>query len=346
MTEPHDHDEIVTASEGLDRRSPLIFISHDSEDALIAEAFSKLLSSVSAGMLKSFRSSDKKGSQGFEYGVEWYPELMKTLDSATDVVCLLTQNGINRPWLLYEAGVAKGKLDIPVHGLALGVPLQKASVGPFAQFQNCGDDVEAVTKLAMQLVRRLPGAEPDFDTIRSQVEVFKASAEECLKNQPLSEVDSNSGALSDSSSAMLFEEVKIMFQELPARIKHDVIREQNLRRHGPRRVHPGMVEEIVDHVTRGEARPSLLAIIASSYVRDDLPWIYEIATQAYRAHLSGDFDLENRAMTEFMRAWEISVIAQVGPPISSQLRDLLSELHGMMNHHMRMTTDEDQFRTP
>ena len=44
--------------------SPFVFISHDTRDAEIAEAFSKLLKSVSAGMLKSFRSSDNKGTQG------------------------------------------------------------------------------------------------------------------------------------------------------------------------------------------------------------------------------------------------------------------------------------------
>ncbi len=78
---------------------PLIFISHDNRDADLAEAFSKLLSSVSAGVLKSFRSSDRKGSQGIEYGVEWYPELMSKLESASDIVCLLTQRSLDRPWI-------------------------------------------------------------------------------------------------------------------------------------------------------------------------------------------------------------------------------------------------------
>ena len=41
--------------------NPLVFISHDSRDAELAEAFGKLLKSVSAGMIKTFRSSDKKG---------------------------------------------------------------------------------------------------------------------------------------------------------------------------------------------------------------------------------------------------------------------------------------------
>ena len=42
----------------------LVFISHDSRDDELAEAFSKLLSSVSAGVLKSFRFSDRRGHKG------------------------------------------------------------------------------------------------------------------------------------------------------------------------------------------------------------------------------------------------------------------------------------------
>ena len=80
-------------NEGLDPQNPsnapLIFISHDSRDAELAEAFSDLLRSVSAGMLKSFRSSDKKGTEGIEFGDEWYKRLMEKLTSASDVVCLL-----------------------------------------------------------------------------------------------------------------------------------------------------------------------------------------------------------------------------------------------------------------
>lgn len=120
--------------------NPLVFISHDTRDAELAEAFSALLKSVSAGVLKSFRSSDKKGNQGIEYGIEWYPEIIKNIQCASDVVCLLTKRSIDRPWLLFEAGMAKGKLDTPILGVALGVELKDVSSGPFAQFQNCADD--------------------------------------------------------------------------------------------------------------------------------------------------------------------------------------------------------------
>ena len=59
---PPEIDALSTSTNG-----PLIFISHDSRDADLAEAFSKLLRSVSAGMLKSFRSSDKKGTEVVDY---------------------------------------------------------------------------------------------------------------------------------------------------------------------------------------------------------------------------------------------------------------------------------------
>lgn len=92
---------------------PLVFISHDTRDAELAEAFGKLLKSVSAGMIKTFRSSDKKGNDGIDFGDDWYKRLMSMLQSTSDVVCLFTERSIDRPWILFEAGVAKGKVSTP-----------------------------------------------------------------------------------------------------------------------------------------------------------------------------------------------------------------------------------------
>src|SRR5882724_2442909 len=100
---------------------PLIFVSHDHRDASLAEAFTNLLTDASGGFLKSFRSSDRKGGAGIEFGAEWYSEIMSKINDATDVVALLTPNSLDRPWILYEAGVAKGKLDKPVFGVVMGI---------------------------------------------------------------------------------------------------------------------------------------------------------------------------------------------------------------------------------
>ena len=281
---------------------PLVFISHDTRDAELAEAFSKLLSSVSAGVLKSFRSSDKIGNQGIAYGVEWFPEIMKKLADASDVVALLTQNSINRPWILYEAGVAKGKLDTPLLGIAVGIPLSKANNGPFAQFQNSSDDVQSLTKLVVQLVNRIPNSEPDASVIKMQVEMFKKQTEEILKKQPV--VESTEGELvEDSSVAKLFEEVKIMFQDLPRRIERNIDPKYRKRR---LRIHPGLVGEIIYRADKSsEIHLGFLMMV--SLVKDDFPWIYEIGKETYEILKSSKVtSAKEKALVDFQRAIKLT----------------------------------------
>src|SRR5262249_31510546 len=146
---------------------PLVFISHDSRDAKLAEAFSNLLTDASGGNLKSFRSSDKKGNKGIEYGSEWDSGVMEALKQSTDVVALLTKHSLDRPWILFEAGVAKGRNESVAFGVTLGIPLTTATIsGPFGQFQNCADDEDGLTGLVMQLIRRIPDATPREEAIR------------------------------------------------------------------------------------------------------------------------------------------------------------------------------------
>ena len=92
-----------------------------------------------------------------------------------------TERSLDRPWILFEAGVAKGKLGTPVVGVALGVPLSRIAAGPFYQFQNMDDSEGDLTKLVNQLARRVPGLELDADVVRLQVAAFKSTEAEILK---------------------------------------------------------------------------------------------------------------------------------------------------------------------
>lgn len=283
----------------------LVFISHDSRDADLAEAFANLLSDVSAGTLKSFRSSDKKGSSGIEFGTEWYKAIMSQLGDATDVVALLTQRSTDRPWILYEAGVAKGKLDTNVLGVALGVPLEKVSSGPFGQFQNCGDDEDSLTKLVIQLLRRNPDAAPREAAVRMQVGVFLEGVKQLLA----SEGKPATPAVADETSiAKLFEEVKVMVRELPERVDDRV---QSAARRGPlkkgRRFHPMMFEELLFHPEFAKTRqgPAAAWLLFISAFRDDLPWIYEVGIELYRAMRLGDPSAISEARSNLMGILEV-----------------------------------------
>lgn len=267
-------EEVKAEEKSSNSINPLVFISHDTRDAELAEAFSSLLKNVSAGVLKSFRTSDKKGTQGIEYGIEWYPEIINNIQGASDVVCLLTERSVNRPWILFEAGMAKGKLNTPILGVAIGIQLKDASTGPFAQFQNCSDDEDSLTKLVIQLVNRIPNSEPDNDTIKFQVGKFKQKIAEILKKIGDSESKTSESKTDvsvneiENSSAKLFEEIKIMFQDLPSRI------DRNSRSEGKRRkykFHPMMFDELI-HMS---PNPTVGVKIALSMYRDKMPWIYD-----------------------------------------------------------------------
>jgi len=275
----------ATERKSLQVSSPLIFISHDARDADLAEAFSDLLGSVSSGMLISFRSSDKKGKEGIEFGDEWYNRVMAKLGDASDVVCLLTERSLERPWILYEAGVAKGKSDIPVFGVALGVPLKKVSTGPFYQFENSDDSEKDLTKLVMQLAGRIPNLKPYNNVVKSQVQAFKSKADEILSNLAKPGTEEEDETPSDSATAKLLEELKVMFRDLPSRVEDQLADNIGVsRRRKMRRFHPGMFEEEMMHMYG----PSPIGIlIFASLVRDDAPWLYEAAMEAFRALTSG-----------------------------------------------------------
>jgi hypothetical protein len=161
---------------------PVVFVSHDTRDAAIAEAFCALLRSASAGTVIGFRSSDRKN--GVQFGEEWYQKIMRKLADASDVVALLTPTSIDRPWILFEAGVAKSRMDSNVFGIALGISVEAASTGPFLLFQNCDDDESALTTLTIQLIKNyIHHADPVEDDVRKHVIVFREKVNKVLQNR-------------------------------------------------------------------------------------------------------------------------------------------------------------------
>ena len=277
--------------------SPLVFISHDARDAEFAEAFSKLLKSVSAGMIKTFRSSDKKGTDGIDFGEEWYKRLMLQLQSTSDVVCLFTERSLDRPWILFEAGVAKGKVNTPVVGVALGVPLSRVSTGPFYQFMNMDDSEGDLTKLVNQLAERVPNLELDSDVVKTQVLAFKATEEALLKKLTSGSAKAKTKEEVDETAvAKLAEEMKA----LPSRVAERLAESGDpFRRRKMRRFHPMMFEELM-HMSRDSSDPVGI-LMAASFVREDAPWLYELAMEVYRAVKSGDATAIEQEMARLHR---------------------------------------------
>lgn len=316
--------------------SPLVFISHDGRDADLAEAFAKLLKSVSAGMIKTFRSSDKKGTDGIDFGDEWYKRLMTKLATTSDVVCLFTERSIDRPWILFEAGVAKAKVTTPVVGVALGVPLSRVSVGPFYQFQNMDDSEADLTKLVHQLARRVPTLELDADVVKDQVKAFKTAEAAILKT--LSAGGTKKEDTGENSVAKLAEEMK----SLPSRVAERLADEDMpFRRRRMRHFHPMMMEDLM-HMSGDPADPVGI-LMAASFVRDDAPWLYELAMEVYRAIKSGDPESIEHEVTRLRRFSERTMHGQFMEMIGFRDEEsfmFFREFPRMLEHMLRRTLKE------
>ncbi|MBI5885798.1 MAG: toll/interleukin-1 receptor domain-containing protein [Deltaproteobacteria bacterium] len=261
---------------------------------------------------------------------------MSNLSVASDVVCLLTDRSLNRPWLLYEAGVAKGKLDTPVHGIALGVPLDKVGVGPFYQFQNCdGNDKDSLSTLVRQLCERVPGLAPDDEVVMSQVGIFTSKADGVLKSLGGSKKTDKKDSVEDGAVAKVVEEMKILVRDLSMRFEHQLAEGPNrLRQRRLRRFHPGMFEEML-HMSQGASSSPIGILIIASLVRDDIPWLYELGVEAYRILKSGKSSAAFEAARAFRDATEMAVrgpyMDEMGF-LSKEARLMLRELPIMIEH--------------
>lgn len=314
--------------------NPLVFISHDSRDADLAEAFSNLLTDASGGILKSFRSSDRKGTAGIEYGQEWYRAIMQKLDDATDVVALLTTHSVNRPWILYEAGVAKGKLSANdrVLGIALGVSLDEAATGPFAQFQNSPDEEDAITGLVLQLIRRHPQAAPRDEAVRLQVQAFRQAVEALLKGRK-KDTSPPAARVDETSVAKFFEEIKVLVRDMPDRVASELGADPRMgRMRRRRRLHPMMFEELFHHpMFRESEQTGLPVLMMFSMLRDDYPWLYELGLQLYRAIESANPKAIERARSTIVHTIEMT---REGPFMHEMMGGPMDDEAMMVLHHL------------
>jgi hypothetical protein len=166
------------------------------------------------------------------------------------------------------------------------------------------DDSEAdLAKLVHQLARRVPNLELDSDVVKVQVGAFKTTEATILKTltagggkrETREEVD-------EGQVAKLAEEVKA----LPSRVVERLAEVGDpIRRRRMRRFHPMMMDELI-HMS-GDPGDPVGILMAASLVRDDAPWLYELAMEVYRAVKSGDLEAVEREMARLRRFAEVTM---------------------------------------
>ncbi|HXF26586.1 MAG TPA: toll/interleukin-1 receptor domain-containing protein [Bryobacteraceae bacterium] len=96
------------------------FLSHISEDKLVAQRIKTALSRDFFGLLDIFLSSD---TQRIAAGEKWLESIEQALQESTFLVVLCSPEPVRRPWINFEAGAAWMR-KIPL------IPICHASLRP------------------------------------------------------------------------------------------------------------------------------------------------------------------------------------------------------------------------
>lgn len=90
-----------------------VFISHASEDKLVADAVRRELANRLSLSGEVFMSSDPAQMVA---GENWFTRIEAEIRSSDVVILMLSRRGVRRPWVNFEAGAAwlAGKVLIPV----------------------------------------------------------------------------------------------------------------------------------------------------------------------------------------------------------------------------------------
>lgn len=216
-------------------------------------------------------------------GERWSLEVAKELDASGFGVSCITAENITAPWLLFEAGaLAKSLQEGRVVPLLLDLDFSDIS-GPFAQFQAKKAEKLGIweTICSINAVATAPVLNPKLEQLFEALWPGLEASIAAVPNAP-------KPAKHSRPQGEVLEELVSSIRNLDARMRDDGDDSRFFR--GSKRAHMRsmMADEFIHRMPDGPSDPVSI-LIAASVLRDDFPWIYELAVQV-STHLSSGND--------------------------------------------------------
>lgn len=229
-------------------------------------------------------------------GQRWGIAVAKELEASNYGIICVTRENLNAPWVLFEAGaLAKSLADSQVIPLLLDLDFKDIS-GPLAQFQAKKAEKDGIEEVVHSINKAANHPVPEdrakslFDALWPQLEAkFAAIPKPTTTAKPKRPTDE---VMEELVSGIRSVELRIReMTEAPRPSKHRRMM----------KFHPFMMHELGSML--GEKPGDQIALLVmASYFREELPWLYELAMEAYRAHRSGNSKAVAEAMRRFHRA--------------------------------------------
>lgn len=234
-----------------------------------------------------------------EAGDRWSIAVAKELEVSNFGIICVTRENMSSPWVLFESGaLAKSMQDSRVVPLLLDLDFQDIS-GPLAQFQakkveksGLGEVIQSINNASGQAVPD-DRAKQLFDALWKQLEDKVAAIPKPA-----------APAKPTRTTNEVIEELVAGVRAIETRIRDldDTPKSPSRRK---MRFHPMMFEEIMQ--MSGDPGDPVGILMAASMMREDAPWLYELAMEVYKAVRTGDLDVIERESRRLQRFSEMSM---------------------------------------
>lgn len=232
-----------------------------------------------------------------EAGERWAQSVAKELAASNFGIICVTSENITSPWVLFEAGALTKSLETSrVIPLLLDLEFSDVS-GPLAQFQakklskaGIGEVIQSIQKAAEQPI-------PE-ERAKQLFEALWPEFEKKLEGIP----DDAPAERHMRPQHEILEELVSSVRSLDSRIREveemgGGISKKSRRN---RMMHPKMFMEF-RHMLGDRPDDPIMILLFSSMFRDELPWLYELGMDAYRAVKNRQPDAHS-TITRFRKA--------------------------------------------
>lgn len=250
-----------------------------------------------------------------EAGERWSVEIAKELQESNFGIICVTKDNLSSPWILFESGaLAKSMDDGRVIPLLLDLDFKEIS-GPLAQFQAKKADQSGIRELVMSLNRCAPTPDPD-DRLTKIFDPMYAQLGEKIAAIP----SSGQPHKQTRTQGDILEELVSGVRSVEIRVRELSDEDPMMRRKMRRKFHPEMIFELSHRVGRGPGDPISLLIVASLF-RDEMPWLYELAVEAYRCINSGNKPRAQLALEQYRNAVKMASSGRMGDMLGYGMKD-------------------------
>ena len=259
--------------------------------------------------------------QDISAGERWAQAIAGELDASNFGIICITPENIHSEWILFEAGaLSKSMQDGKVIPLLFGLELSDLS-GPLSQFQAQKME-ESGMKEVVKSINKI-SATKTSDTIVDQLlpalwPTLKESIA-AIPNTAPSEKHMRPNHEILEELVVGIRGINTSIRELEPETKEG---DYDLRRRKKMRMHPRFIEELGFLSSQDGGGPMPLLMLAGMY-RDDLPWMSEVLTEAYREIRDGSLETAERTLLRLRRMIKLMFNSKIFYDLSGGSKDFM-----------------------